>query len=59
MSPGPNGITTSRATVPTSTRTGAILNTGRSASSGIRSSFWKNLTPSAMSWAHPHRPPAK
>ena len=57
MSPGPNGITTNNATVPINTSIGADLKTGRSASSGIRSSFWKNLTPSAISCAQPQRPP--
>src|SRR6185437_12172361 len=38
--------------------TGARRKTGRSASRGVTSSFWTNLTPSAMSWAQPWNAPA-
>src|SRR5689334_20506291 len=38
--------------------TGARRKTGRSASRGVTSSFWTNLTPSAMSWAQPWKAPA-
>mgnify|MGYP006309501879 CR=1 FL=1 len=56
----PVGIWSSKSdTAEMSTRTGAHRNTGRSAFSGITSSFWKNLSPSAMSCAQPYRPPAK
>src|ERR687891_1151840 len=47
---GPNGITTITRIVGTSTTAGASENTHRSAARGITSSFWMNLTPSAISW---------
>jgi hypothetical protein len=59
ISVGPNGMMTSTANVDISISIGATLNTARSASAGMRSSFCMNFTPSARGWAQPHRPPAK
>jgi len=39
------------------TTTGAAMNTRRSASAGMMSSFWMNLIPSPMSWNQPWNPP--
>ena len=50
------GSTTYSSSVLISTTIGAVLNTKRSALSGMRSSFWTNLAPSASSWSRPRGP---
>ena len=43
--------------VEITTTTGARANTRRSASAGMRSSFWRNFMPSPTSWNQPWKPP--
>ncbi len=50
---GPAGSTNTNKNVEMSTTKGAILNTGRSARSGMMSSFWKNFPTSASSCIEP------
>src|SRR5437763_7574085 len=57
-SAGPSGMNSNATRYGSNATIGATRNTGRSAASGVRSSFWTNLTPSAMSWAQPWKAPA-
>ena len=54
----PNGTTRKIAMYGTMTTAGASVKTQESAARGMTSSFWMNLTPSAMSWAQPWNRPA-
>ena len=57
MMSGPAGITRKTRNVDTTTTTGAMANTRRSASPGMMSSFWMNFMPSPTSWNQPWKPP--
>ena len=50
-------MTTNTRKVESTTIAGASANTRRSASTGVMSSFWRNLMPSPMSWYQPWKPP--
>ncbi len=54
----PNGMTAKTRITGTTKTAGAREKTQRSAARGTTSSFWMNLTPSAMSCAHPWKRPA-
>ncbi len=56
MRSGPTGTTTKSRKVEIRTTIGARAKTQRSAFSGKMSSFWRNFSPSAMSWRVPSGP---